>query len=289
MTMNSARGVRALRSAAFAVACVAMGWVMGTASAQDSSTNGELEPILEYADPYGEDPEHMGLEEVAPPSLTYSDYAGPDPVLEGEPGPPRLPQTAGERTVAELRETGDLAGTPVEAGPPEFGLRAILEVMMALCIVLGLIVLALLFVRRVTSRAPMLGGLGLGRVIGRVYLSPKASLHFVRAGGKVLVVGVTQENVQHIATFEESLFDGLNDTPEGTQAAAPLTPDQPSPRTERTPFLAQLREQTARLRQPAAPAASARASDPPQGDGEIQDLRGDIERLQRLLREATRE
>jgi len=219
------------------------------------------------------------FEEVDPPYINYEDYAGPDPVLEGTAPPARDTPTAGQQRIQELRdamgEGGPAEGTPPPDSPDEFGARSVFETIAALSIVLGLIVLSLWAVRRFGVKTPLLAGANLGQVIGRVHLSPKASLHFVRTGGKVLVVGVTQESVQLVETFDAEAFAEVA----ATVPAEPGEDGAPSARGDS--FLEQLRDQTTRMRQPGESAAP--------DDGDIANLRGDIERLQRMLRDATRE
>ena len=216
------------------------------------------------------------FEQVAPPEIQYEDYAGPDPVLEGSAPPSGEPRTAAERRVQELRGEEPPTGAGTADAPAELGARSLFEAAAALFIVLGLIVLCLFAVRRFGSRTPLLAGANLGQVLGRVHLSPKASLHFVRTGGKVLVVGVTQESVQLVETFDAEAFDAA-----APVAAAEEVTEGGESTSKAPAFLAQLREQSSRMRQPAE-------SETP-GDGDIANLRGDIERLQRMLRDATRE
>jgi flagellar biogenesis protein FliO len=240
------------------------------AQEHDFPANGE--PAAYEADP--------SFEQVEPPSIPYEEYAGPDPVLEGTPRPPGRPATAGEQRIADLDLVLDDAGGPAavtDARRSESGFRAVAEMLMALCIVLGLIVLSFYLIRRFGNRTPLLAGAGLGQVLGRVYLTPKASLHFVRTGGKVLVIGVTQESVQLVETFEATAFEKLTPPPregEPGDDAATLS-------AKGSAFLAQLREQSDRMRQPVEKDTV--------DDGDIATLRGDIERLQRMLREATRD
>jgi len=220
------------------------------------------------------------FEEVAPPQINYDDFAGPDPVLEGSAPPVSERPTAAEQRIQEVWEE---MGTPPAPGaapdsPAELGMRSYIEVTIALCVVLGLIVLSLWAVRRFGARTPLLAGGHLGKILGRVHLSPKASLHFVRTGGKVLVIGVTQETVQLVETFDADAFEAAaarTGKATSSEAAGESTPG--------TPFLDQLREQTDRMRRPEESPA------PDDGDGDIANLRGDIERLQRMLRDATRE
>ena len=253
---------------ALAAWCVTL--LLLTAAAEENPP-----PVAINGEPVTYDAE---FEAVSPPTISYEDFAGPDPVLEGTPRPASPPSTAGEQRLLELQQaTADTPPGAADSAPPEFGTRSVAEVVTALCIVLALIVLLLMLVRRFGGRTPFLAGVNLGQVLGRVYLTPKASLHFVRTGGKVLVVGVTQDSVQLVETFDAEAFQHLPAQADSTE------PSQESggAMTKGSAFLAQLREQTNRMRQP--------AESEPAHDGDIATLRGDIERLQRMLREATRE
>lgn len=145
----------------------------------------------------------------------------------------------------------------------------------ALCVVLALILFVYYGARRWGKKVPLLAGASLGSVLGRIHLERGTTLHFVRTGGRVLVVGVNGNAVSLVSDFDVAAFERFGSGGKEEKAAAPpFNPDS---------FLAQLQ-------------ASSRAVGPglemeqaPVDDDEIAALRSDIQRLQRYLREESRE
>ena len=145
----------------------------------------------------------------------------------------------------------------------------------ALCIVLALILFVYYGARRWGKKVPLLAGASLGTVLGRIHLERGNTLHFVRTGGRVLIVGVNGNAVSLVADFDASAFENFEgDREEANEVTPAFNPDS---------FLAQLQ-------------ASSQAMGPrsemeqvPVDDDEIAALRGDIQRLQRYLREESRE
>ena len=176
------------------------------------------------------------------------------------------------RGTAEVdsREGEAFAGARV----PDAG-SILLRGFFALCVVIALILLVYYVARRWGKKVPFLAGATLGTVLGRIHLERGTTLHFVRTGGRVLVVGVNGNAVSLVSDFDAAAFDSFESGPEEeNEAAPPFNPDS---------FLAQLQ-------------ASSRAVGPglemeqtPVDDDEIAALRGDIQRLQRYLREESRE
>lgn len=150
-----------------------------------------------------------------------------------------------------------------------------LQAIFALCFVLALILFVYYGVRRWGKKVPLLAGASLGSVLGRIHLERGTTLHFVRTGGRVLIVGVNGNAVSLVSDFDAAAFESFEPgREEENEAAPPFNPDS---------FLAQLQ-------------ASSRAVGPglemeqaPVDDDEIAALRGDIQRLQRYLREESRE
>lgn len=137
-------------------------------------------------------------------------------------------------------------------------------VLAALC---GVIVLLGYVSKKYLPNTPALAGLKLGTVLGRVYLSPKASLHYVKTGGRVLVVGVTPAGIHLLTEFEAESFEASLLNPE---TAEEPTKDVLSPN-----FLEYLNAS----QRPARAAA----------DDDIANLRGEIQRLSEFLRDVGRE
>ena len=151
-------------------------------------------------------------------------------------------------------------------------MRSLLIMIAALCVVLALLFGINYGLRKWGKGVPILAGPNLGKVLGRVYLDRGLTLHFVRIGERVLVIGANGNSVSTVGDFSASVFDRPASTsPESANGDAPFNPDS---------FLAELQERTRDLRQVAGL--------PHAEEDEIAALRGDIQRLQRYLREENR-
>jgi flagellar biogenesis protein FliO len=156
--------------------------------------------------------------------------------------------------------------------PSESLLTAFFGMLRGLAIVIALILIAYYLVRRFGKNVPALAGSQLGSIMGTIHLSKDASLHFVKTGGRILVIGANSQSISPIAEFDAVTFDGLDAV---ESASDEFNPDS---------FLAQLQTQSSMI------------SAPQQDDEDLSDvedddiaaLRGDIHRLQQYLREETR-
>lgn len=166
------------------------------------------------------------------------------------------------RTQAE--ETG--APMPQDAPARDTGVAAMaLRSAAALLGICGAIILLGWAARRFGGKTPILAGAGIAQVLGRTYLEPKVALHFVRTGGRVLVVGVTPQTIALISEFDAADFE-----------AGPANVELSKPAVRATDFLSRLKEQQAA--NTAAPVA----------DEDLEALRGDIQRLKQFLQESRR-
>lgn len=162
-------------------------------------------------------------------------------------------------------DTGEDEGSPgllpsADSGLVDYGMRMVF----LLCIICAAIITVPFVLRRYVGRTPLLAGMQLGQVLGKVALSPKASLVYVKSGQRVLVVGVTQTSVSLVAEFGAEEFE------------APATPAADA----LDGFEAELRQATRK-----APAAAA----PLEEDEELAAIRGDLRRLSDLMRESERD
>ena len=82
-----------------------------------------------------------------------------------------------------------------------------LYVLFLLLIICGLVILAVYAMKRFGGKTPILAGAQLGTPIGRVHLAPRVTLHYVRTGGRVLVIGVSQNSIATVAEFDAATFD----------------------------------------------------------------------------------
>jgi flagellar biogenesis protein FliO len=191
--------------------------------------------------------------ETEPPSVAMPGIA--DPVLKG----------LGERydaAAAKQDETGTHA-----LPTPRSTAVAYLPVFAALAGLCGAIILLGWLSRRFLGRTPVMAGARLGTVLGRVYLSPRSTLVYVKSGDRVLLIGQTPAQLTLLAEFPAAEFE------EESKAAPVAAPAA----TERRPFAAELRNAAERMERPAAP------------DEDLESLRGEIQRLQRFMQESARE
>lgn len=228
-----------------------------------------------------------GLQQTAPPKVPPMalDTALPEPeapattqAAESDPWMEQLRQLqAEEEAGAAAGNDGETAGADNEnLGGQEDGERfelapALLQGLAALFGTLALFLLLLAALKRWGRRSPLLAGNSLGEIIGRIALSPHASIHFIRVKNEVLVVGVTQQSVNLIRTMEAERFDAeeeLEMTPGATEGAEPID------------FIAQLQASQSAMGQAAASGNM---------DEELDSLKGDLQRLKQYFQESTRE
>ena len=208
--------------------------------------------------------------QAEPPAEGASDPATPEATGSG----PDWFEKAKDRIGAAMDEDAGTAtegetGAAGEDAPASRGLgESIVQSFVALLVVLALILACTYLLKRFGKRTPLLAGASLGTVLGRVYLSPKASLHFVRVQNTVLVVGITPAGMTSIARLDASLFEGSVGALGGVQASK-----------DASSFLAHLKNS----RQPNS------SKEAENEDDEIAALRGDLARLQQYLQDSSRD
>jgi flagellar biogenesis protein FliO len=136
---------------------------------------------------------------------------------------------------------------------------------MYLCVLCGLIILSGFLLKKYGKNTPLLAGMQLGTVLGKVHLGPRTALHYVKTGGRVLVIGVTQTSIALLTDFDAETFETAA-PPEKTRKGKPFAD-----------LLEQLRPEA----EQAAPAEPM--------DDELASLRGDVQRLRQYLRDSARE
>jgi flagellar biogenesis protein FliO len=80
---------------------------------------------------------------------------------------------------------------------------AILRTVFSLAVVLGLLYATLWLIRKVSGGAAGPLAEGAVRVVGRVYLSPKVAIYFIRLAGELLVVGVSSGAISLLTTLKD--------------------------------------------------------------------------------------
>lgn len=187
---------------------------------------------------------------------TTQDIALPDPFIDAlnreldEPD-----QVAEPETVAESDDE------------PRSGFLYTMKTISALLAVLGLIILIGYLVRKLGKRIPLLAGAELGTILGRIYLARGTTLHFVKTGGRILVLGITNNAISLLKEFDADEFDALN-----------ASSSNKSKSTNGEDFLAQFEERSRILRDP------DQAARIDTEDDDISSLRGDIRRLREFIK-----
>ncbi len=220
------------------------------------------------------------LELTLPPETEFYH----EPVVEPSEEQPRPEERRSsidfERVGAEMRGMAERDET--DEGRGFLGRRRgsgpnYLQVLASLLLVLGLILLLSYAMRRFGKGTPLMGGAGLGKVLGRIYLTPRSSLHFVRVGERVLVIGVSPAQVSLVSQFDAETFEA----PVLQEPASESSPND-APENSRkniASFLDHLQNRTA----PPESDSSSVVS-----DDEIASLRNEIQRLQAYLKEGRR-
>ena len=193
----------------------------------------------------------------------------PAPPSSAPAAPPSAPSTAEAAKIEQVREAMDEAQrAPAATAPqrtPEFSMyRSSVRVFTALLLVLAIIFLLTYILKRTGKQTALLSGPSLATVLGKVYLEPRVRLHFVRTGGKVLVVGVTQNAIASLAEFDAESFapepEKARETVSGTVSG----------------FVDQLKASMHRME----PRPAAQRDEQ---DADVSSLKDDIERLQKYL------
>ena len=211
----------------------------------------------------------------------------PPPEVELNDLPPGAPDPNAERWdgIGELMENqgdadGDIAGG---AGADEgrSAMRLFGQAAFALCVVLVMILLVYYLLNRFGSRTPLLAGAKLGTIMGRVALSPKAYLYFVRTANRVLVVGWTPTSINRVAEYDAADFREFLQSDEGVEAVkTELGP------TLRSDFRETLSKQTLEERMMELDVASLDVSEEDLAV-DMSSLRGEIEQLRAYVRESS--
>ncbi|HPO14023.1 MAG TPA: flagellar biosynthetic protein FliO [Candidatus Hydrogenedentes bacterium] len=241
--------------------CVALGaWPQS----QQASFQATTPPKVDIASPQG----NAGADQENTPASRENSA----PQQKDASGPKEVPeyfkehQKIWDEPLAETANPAAAAATPAkEQGWNTYIPRTI----MGLCIVCGIIILGGVLMKKYGRHTPLLAGQRLGVVLGKVYLTPKVSLHYVKSGGRVLVIGLTQNQVSLITEFEAGAFESALESEEVAPEKGAKHPGN---------FMEQLRTQVKK-----ETGVTGRA------DEDLAELRGDIQRLQRYLQESARE
>jgi len=213
--------------------------------------------------------------ETPPPELELTDL----PPGEPDPNAARIDGIAAEMARQGDQETSEGGG----GAQPEdrSALRLFGQAAVALLVVLGMILLAYYLLNRFGSRTPLLAGAKLGTIMGRVALSPKAYLYFVRTADRVLVVGWTPTSINRVAEYDVADFREFLQSEEIAETPQPeLGP------TLRGDFRETLSNQTLQERMIELDVASLDMNEDELAI-DMGSLRGEIEQLRAYVRESS--
>ena len=99
---------------------------------------------------------------------------------------------------------------------------AVVRTIFSLAIVLGLLYATLWFIRKVTGSVAGPSTQGAARVVGRIYLSPKVVVYFLRLLDKLLIIGTSAGSISLLATIEdEHEITQIEDALKGVHGSGP--------------------------------------------------------------------
>jgi len=203
-------------------------------------------------------------------------------ITEGETDP--LISEVNRELDERQRAEQDTAGEIERRGESHSTSYSLLKAFGWLLVVIAMILLVYYVLQRRSSGGKLLTGNRLGTVVGRLYLNPRVCLHFVRTGGKVLVIGQSQNALSLIADFNESDFARVAEGSEGGKEAEESETAAPAEQS----FFSELRANLTQLNRPPEDKLDELSSSSID-ENDIAALRGDIDRLQEYLRDSTRE
>jgi flagellar biogenesis protein FliO len=219
------------------------------------------------------------FEQTPPPDLELNDL----PEAQTYEAPVRLTGIAQE--MEKQREGRAGGGAQTGSGETQDGrsfTRILAQSTGALCVVLVLILVAYYLVNRLGARTPLLAGAKLGTIMGRVALSPKAYLYFVRTANRVLVVGWTPTSINRVAEYDATEFE---DAVKGIDFQPLAEEPEPSP-VLRSDFRATLAAQELEERSIELDAATLDVTEEDL-TLDMNSLRGEIEQLRAYVRESS--
>ena len=208
----------------------------------------------------------VGIEETVAPKVDFVLPEKEDVKKESDEIDPLI-----AKLKASEADNSDM-NTETDFGTDSPGLSFIrvISIVLFLC---GLMVMAVYVSKKYGGKGSILTGQQLGKVVGQIRISPKASLVYVETGGRILILGLTQQNVSLVSEFDADSFDAMTNT----EVVAQTSPQVSG-------FLEQLKQRQAALQKPAVEPPPSPTTQRPMDD-ELESLRGDIERLQEFLKD----
>ena len=240
-----------------------------------------------------------------PPEITFSQEETAflieppfdwDGEIEEQPAPPSVFWPTYEEHLSAIldgvapaeRDTAALAGEELEE-PAVVGLGQFLpdlaepnlQTIIALLALLAVFILLVYGLGRLIRRRKDFAEQEGASVIGRVRLTPRVSVHFIRIGDRVLVVGVGQNEPSVLTEFPAENFDGQQALAHGLSGAARQSRETAGQQRPSEEFWAELQAQTKEL--------SGDEQTPPSEPTDVNSLRDDIQRLRQTLEDSSRD
>lgn len=219
-----------------------------------------------------------------PPTTEYIETTAPaieieSPTQEPPPTDETIDAINRERDLLEgeaVTQSNQDSSAPLEDRSRELFrsfLTVVIYLMVGLAAFLAFAKLMQRVLARVGKHSPLLAGPALATLVGRFHLDKQTVLHYVKTGGRVLLLASTPQHVSLVATFDESDFDALNETSTTLVTEKTDSPEKP------LDFRAFLEESASRLDERGATT----------GPLDVDALKQDIQRMQKLMKDVSRE
>lgn len=267
-----------------AAALVCLTFLCTAVSAQDSPTRPEVPVAERPVDPaipeVGSGPTATGQDRA--PVTYWDEYQRAADEADADAAAAKEAESNAVSETADDINSGT-GGYFDEVGPDDTSfLSNLLSVVFWLCVLLALFLVSTYLLRTLGQRARIIPADSLATIIGRLYLAPRFSLHFVRTGGRVLVIGMTPSSLQLIAELDEDAYPLQESTPPAVNGEKKAV--APDSRDKAVRFLEELKQHQNKLQFDTIPAKGGALSTK-EDDQEITSLRGDIARLQQILKD----
>ncbi|MFP4172957.1 MAG: FliO/MopB family protein [Candidatus Hydrogenedentota bacterium] len=226
-----------------------------------------IEPPFDWEEEHEE-------EQPAPPPAFWSTYQEQLNAILDEGAPAEEDPATGAANPEEPGDTGPGRFLPDLARP-------YIQTILALLIVLGVFILLAYGLRRLGQRTSVFPQSNVASVIGRVYLTPRVSLHFIRTGDKVLVVGVGQNEPSLLTEFPADSFEQQQMPAQGFSATGQESRENAGQQRPGEEFWAELQAKTREL--------TRDEQNPSSDTADVNSLRDDIQRLRKTLQESSRD
>lgn len=236
---------------------------------QDESQQSVSEGVAEALEGAGDIPEVSAETFESPDAIPQDPAAAQDDIPPSEGEDPVMTDIGAaldnlDRGVAQPAESRD--GLP-RIDPLQGISVYVLRFVVVLCCVIALILVFYAALKKWWPHSSFLPDPTLAKVMGKVHLERGVTLHFVRSGGKVLVLGVGNDAITLITEYDSSEFEMARGVEtDDDEGDSPVEPER---------FMEELRA-----------SRDVIAGVEPSEDDEIGALKGDIQRLQQYLRES---